>query len=96
MLSPADVGRIWFGCGNFGGIGSSPSLRSAGDSEATALRAARPCPAGRLRRFDTANSYGGGASEMILGQWLRAQGAEFVQARADRDQGRQSARLPAR
>src|SRR5206468_12207535 len=30
-----------------------------------------------LRRFDTANTYGGGASETVLGQWLRAQGASF-------------------
>ena len=33
-----------------------------------------------LRRFDTANTYGGGASEIILGKWLRSQGAAFVQS----------------
>src|SRR5206468_2814535 len=33
-----------------------------------------------LRRFDTANTYGGGASETVLGQWLRAQGASFRQS----------------
>ena len=32
-----------------------------------------------LRRFDTANTYGGGASEIILGKWLRSQGAAFVE-----------------
>lgn len=26
MLSQSDVDRIWFGCGNFGGIGSSPTF----------------------------------------------------------------------
>jgi aryl-alcohol dehydrogenase-like predicted oxidoreductase len=31
-----------------------------------------------LRRFDTANTYGGGASESVLGKWLRAQGGAFV------------------
>ena len=79
MLSEGDIGRIWFGCGNFGGIGSSPRLRSAGDSEAEALTLLDHARRVGLRRFDTANTYGGGASEVILGQWLRAQGASFRQ-----------------
>ena len=79
MLSSADVGRIWFGCGNFGGIGSSPKLRSAGDSEEQALKLLDHAWRVGLRRFDTANTYGGGASEIILGKWLRAQGANFRQ-----------------
>jgi hypothetical protein len=37
MLSQSDVDRIVFGCGNFGGIGSSPDLLHAGDSEEQAL-----------------------------------------------------------
>jgi hypothetical protein len=37
MLSHKDIGRIFFGCGNFGGIGSSPALRGAGDSEEQAV-----------------------------------------------------------
>jgi aryl-alcohol dehydrogenase-like predicted oxidoreductase len=78
VLSPADIERVWFGCGNFGGIGSSPSLRSAGDSDETALQLLDHARRVGLRRFDTANSYGGGASEAILGDWLRAQGAAFV------------------
>ncbi|HEX6740937.1 MAG TPA: aldo/keto reductase [Sphingomicrobium sp.] len=77
MLSPNDVERIWFGCGNFGGIGSSPSLRAAGDSETTALELLDHARRVGLKRFDTANTYGGGASELILGRWLRAQGADF-------------------
>ncbi|HKP34712.1 MAG TPA: aldo/keto reductase [Sphingomicrobium sp.] len=79
MLTDRDVGRIWFGCGNFGGIGSSPSLRSAGDSEEQALLLLDHARRVGLRRFDTANTYGGGASETILGQWLRSQDADFVQ-----------------
>jgi aryl-alcohol dehydrogenase-like predicted oxidoreductase len=77
MLSDADAGRLWFGCGNFGGIGSSPSLRGAGDSEEQALRLLDHARGLGLRRFDTANTYGGGASETILGKWLRGQGAPF-------------------
>ena len=77
MLSELDVGRIWFGCGNFGGIGSAPHLRSAGDSEGQALELLDHARRVGLRRFDTANTYGGGASEIILGKWLRAQDAAF-------------------
>lgn len=78
MLSDEDRTRIWFGCGNFGGIGSSPRLCSAGDSEETALQLLDHARRVGIRRFDTANTYGGGASEIVLGQWLRAQGSSFV------------------
>ena len=37
MLTERDVDRIVFGCGNFGGIGSAPHLRSGGDGEERAL-----------------------------------------------------------
>jgi aryl-alcohol dehydrogenase-like predicted oxidoreductase len=77
LLTERDLERIVFGCGNFGGIGSSPRLRSAGDSEAQALQLLDHARRVGLRRFDTANTYGGGASERILGKWLRAQGAAF-------------------
>ena len=78
MLSQSDIGRIWFGCGNFGGLGSSPHLRHAGDSEETALQLLDHARHVGVRRFDTAHTYGGGASEAFLGKWLRAQGAAFV------------------
>ena len=68
-----------FGCGNFGGMGSAPELRSAGDSEEQALQLLDHARRVGLRRFDTANTYGGGASEVVLGKWLRSQGAAFVQ-----------------
>jgi len=79
LLTEHDVDRIVFGCGNFGGIGSAPSLRSAGDSEQQALRLLDHARRLGLRRFDTANTYGGGASEKMLGKWLRSQGASFLQ-----------------
>jgi aryl-alcohol dehydrogenase-like predicted oxidoreductase len=78
MLTASDLTRTVFGCGNFGGIGSSPHLRSAGDSEEQALQLLGHARRVGLRRFDTANTYGGGASEIILGKWLRAQGAYFI------------------
>ena len=79
MLTQGDFDRIVFGCGNFGGIGSSPSLRSAGDSEEQALQLLDQARRVGLRRFDTANTYGGGSSERILGKWLRSQGTSFLQ-----------------
>lgn len=79
MLSERDIGRIWFGCGNFGGIGSSPKLQSVGDSEGQALQLLDHARSVGLQRFDTANTYGGGASEIILGKWLCSQDASFVQ-----------------
>lgn len=79
MPTERDLDRIVFGCGNFGGIGSAPSLRGAGDSEQQALELLDHARRLGLRRFDTANTYGGGASETILGKWLRAQGASFRQ-----------------
>ena len=79
MLTAHDIDRIWFGCGNFGGIGSAPHLRSAGDSEEQALQLLDHARRVGLRRFDTANTYGGGASETILGKWLRSQGSSFVE-----------------
>jgi|SRR3954447_20977550 aryl-alcohol dehydrogenase-like predicted oxidoreductase len=78
ILNPSDLHRIIFGCGNFGGIGSAPHLRSAGDSEEQALQLLDQARRVGIRRFDTANTYGGGSSEIILGKWLRAQGAAFV------------------
>jgi aryl-alcohol dehydrogenase-like predicted oxidoreductase len=78
LLTERDLDRIVFGCGNFGGIGSAPGLRGAGDSEDQALRLLDHARRLGLRRFDTANTYGGGASEKMLGKWLRAQGASFL------------------
>jgi aryl-alcohol dehydrogenase-like predicted oxidoreductase len=79
VLNQRDLHRIIFGCGNFGGIGSAPHLRGAGDSEDQALQLLDHARRVGIRRFDTANTYGGGSSEIILGKWLRAQGAAFVQ-----------------
>jgi aryl-alcohol dehydrogenase-like predicted oxidoreductase len=79
MLSQHDIERIWFGCGNFGGMGSSPKLRHAGDCEEQALHLLDHARRIGLRRFDTANTYGGGVSETSLGKWLRQQDPSFRQ-----------------
>jgi aryl-alcohol dehydrogenase-like predicted oxidoreductase len=69
--------RIVFGCGNFGGIGSSPALRGKGDDRERALALLDRARDLGLTRFDTANTYGGGESEAALGDWLRRQDAAF-------------------
>jgi aryl-alcohol dehydrogenase-like predicted oxidoreductase len=79
MLTEREVERIVFGCGNFGGIGSAPHLRNAGDNEDQALLLLDHARRVGIRRFDTASTYGGGASEEVLGKWLRSQGASFVE-----------------
>jgi aryl-alcohol dehydrogenase-like predicted oxidoreductase len=48
-------------------------LRDKGDDPSTALGLLNHAREMGLRRFDTANTYGGGVSETVLGQWLRGQ-----------------------
>ena len=75
MIAPDELGRIVFGCGNFGGMGSAPELRQHGDGHDQAMVLLDHARALGLTRFDTANTYGGGASETILGEWLARQDA---------------------
>jgi aryl-alcohol dehydrogenase-like predicted oxidoreductase len=77
MLAEADLPRIVFGCGNFGGMGSSPALRHHGDGREAAHALLDHARDLGLRRFDTANTYGGGASERFLGEWLASQDGAF-------------------
>lgn len=77
MIRPEERDRIIFGCGNFGGLGSSPVYRDKGDGREQALAMLDFARDLGLTRFDTANTYGGGASEMILGEWLGKQDKGF-------------------
>lgn len=77
MIRPEERDRIIFGCGNFGGLGSSPTYRDKGDGREQALAMLDFARDLGLTRFDTANTYGGGASEMILGDWLGKQDKAF-------------------
>jgi aryl-alcohol dehydrogenase-like predicted oxidoreductase len=63
------------GCGNFGGVGSSPELFGQGetDQEAAALLD-RALDLG-INVLDTADAYGGGRSETAIGRWLAARGS---------------------
>ena len=75
-----DGRRVVFGCGNFGGLGSSPDLRDKGDDRDRAFDLLDHAREIGVTRFDTANTYGGGASERLLGEWLAVQGPAYRQS----------------
>ena len=77
VIAPSELSRIVFGCGNFGGLGSSPALRGRGDGRELALTLLDHARELGLTRYDTANTYGGGVSETVLGEWLGRQDAGF-------------------
>jgi aryl-alcohol dehydrogenase-like predicted oxidoreductase len=60
---------VALGCGNFGGIGSAPEFFGQGIDDETAFRIMDTAWANGLHWFDTADAYGGGASERLIGQW---------------------------
>jgi aryl-alcohol dehydrogenase-like predicted oxidoreductase len=66
--------RVVLGCGNFGGIGSAPAFFGQGDTRDEAFELMDAAWALGLRRFDTADAYGGGRSEQWIGDWMRATG----------------------
>ncbi len=68
--SGLDVSRLLLGCGNFGGIGSAPELFGLGDSEDAAHELMDTAIAAAIGVFDTADAYGGGRSETMIGRWL--------------------------
>src|SRR5476651_2739443 len=77
MIKTDELNRIVFGCGNIGGLGSSPTLRDKGDSRERGLALLDHARDLGLTRFDTANTYGGGVSEQVLGEWLGRQDTGF-------------------
>ena len=68
--SDLEVSVLGLGCGNFGGIGSTPELFERGDDERTAFALMDAARDAGITLFDTANSYGGGRSEEWVGRWL--------------------------
>jgi aryl-alcohol dehydrogenase-like predicted oxidoreductase len=65
------VSRIVLGCGNFGGIGSSPSHVGKGTPRDEALRLLDAAWDLGVTTLDTADAYGLGRSEDYIGAWLR-------------------------
>ncbi|MEI7759493.1 MAG: aldo/keto reductase [Thermoleophilia bacterium] len=73
--SGVSITRIILGCGNFGGIGSSPAFFGRGTSKGDAFRLMDTAWDGGVTSFDTADAYGGGRSERFIGEWLTTKGA---------------------
>jgi aryl-alcohol dehydrogenase-like predicted oxidoreductase len=70
------VSRVVLGCGNFGGIGSKPSLFGQGTSRDEAFRLLDAAWEMGITTLDTADAYGGGRSESFIGDWLRTKGKD--------------------
>jgi aryl-alcohol dehydrogenase-like predicted oxidoreductase len=68
------VTRIILGCGNFGGVGSSPAFFGRGIARDEAFRIMDAGWELGLTTFDTADAYGGGRSEAWIGEWLATKG----------------------
>jgi aryl-alcohol dehydrogenase-like predicted oxidoreductase len=66
---------IALGCGNFGGVGSSPEFFGQGISKADAFAIMDRAWAAGIRWFDTGDAYGGGSSESWIGEWRRDRNA---------------------
>jgi aryl-alcohol dehydrogenase-like predicted oxidoreductase len=72
--SEVDLPRVALGCGNFGGVGSSPEYFGRGLSEGQALELMDAAWALGITHFDTADAYGGGRSEQAIGNWIASRG----------------------
>jgi aryl-alcohol dehydrogenase-like predicted oxidoreductase len=70
------VTRVVLGCGNFGGIGSKPSLFGQGTTREEAFELLDAAWELGVTTLDTADAYGGGRSETFIGDWLRTKGNE--------------------
>jgi len=73
--SGVSVTRIVLGCGNFGGVGSSPAFFGQGIPREEAPRIMDAAWDLGIRTFDTADAYGGGRSETWIGEWLATKGS---------------------
>ena len=78
MIGPTHSGRAILGCGSFGGIGSTLSTIGTGLDESEAFAVMDQAQTLGITIFDTADGYGGGASEQIIGQWLAARGSDTI------------------
>lgn len=73
------VSRLGLGCGSFGGLGSDPRFFGKGQSESEAFALMDRAYEMGINFFDTADAYGGGRSESIIGSWLKTKSADVRQ-----------------
>jgi len=69
------ISRLILGGGNFGGIGSAPAFFGQGESEEEAFRLMDAAVDMGVNVIDTADAYGGGRSEEMIGHWLTTKGS---------------------
>ena len=74
------ISKIILGCGNFGGVGSSPEFFGRGETRDDAFAIMDAAWAAGITTFDTADAYGGGRSESWIGDWLRTKGTDVRDA----------------
>jgi aryl-alcohol dehydrogenase-like predicted oxidoreductase len=72
--SELTVPRVALGCGNFGGVGSAPELFGQGLREDEAFALMDAAWELGIDHFDTADAYGGGRSERMIGSWMQTRG----------------------
>jgi aryl-alcohol dehydrogenase-like predicted oxidoreductase len=72
--SSLDIAPVALGCGNFGGIGSAPEFFGQGLTRDQALELMDAAWEFGITHFDTADAYGGGRSEELIGHWILARG----------------------
>lgn len=66
-----EISRVGLGCGNFGGIGSDARFFGMGEGEKEAFALMDAAWDMGINYFDTADAYGGGRSEELIGKWLK-------------------------
>lgn len=69
-----DYGEFVLGCGTFRGIGGSERLIGQGLDDSSAFETMDEAVGLGICLFDTAESYAGGASEIMIGRWLVERG----------------------
>src|SRR5689334_13087725 len=69
-LSGLTISRVALGCGNFGGVGSAPAFFGQGLTQDQAFELMDAASELGLTHFDTADAYGGGRSETVIGRWI--------------------------
>jgi aryl-alcohol dehydrogenase-like predicted oxidoreductase len=73
-----EITEFVYGAGSIGGIGGSPETRGLGIDAEQGFNRLNEAHALGIRVIDTADSYGGGESEITVGRWLAEQRPEGV------------------
>ena len=74
LANGVEISRIILGCGNFGGIGSAPEFFGQGENDEQAFAIMDGAWELGITTFDTADAYGGGRSETVIGKWIASRG----------------------